>query len=234
MGTTAAPYSLPYDDLNEAPDGPLMSSELATAVAGWLSCAQPCLSSARPVPTSGRPMIIRETDTGDIRIYNGSSWDLLGGTGGGGGGSAVNGSWRASSGQSIPNGVDTVVGFGTTELTSPVVTRSTSGAGHKFAVSETGTYSIAVTVRFPDGSAGRRFIELRNSAQTYRYPGASQGGRVEDDPMTLAFSTVVPLTAGAELVVVAAQNSGSSLVLDYQGSSIVDGFVRIAIAKIAG
>jgi hypothetical protein len=79
--------------------------------------------------------------------------------------------------QTIPNSVDTVIGFGTTDTSSTAVTRSTSGSGHKFALADTATYAITAVVRFAAGTAGSRFIELRNAAQTTGYiSDGDQGG----------------------------------------------------------
>ena len=231
---------LRYPSLND-PDNPPQDFEfLAGDVDAQLYRALPCLSTARP---TGVPdgFLIRETDTGLVQVYNapGSTWVPVGGAGGGGGGgggaaaySAVEGQWTPSSAQSIPTS-DAVVAFGTTEIASPIVTRSTSGAGHKFTLTEAGFYQISVTGRFSAGLAGRRFMEVRNAAQTARF--VSEGFTVDDgDTATVNLGVGKRFAAGAEICVIATQSGQTTLALQHEGVSIVPGFVRLNIAKVTG
>jgi hypothetical protein len=235
MGTTSRD-GLRYPGLNDPPNVPQDMRFLAEDVEGQLHKAFECTSTTRPtLDADDAGFLVFETDTGEISRWSGTTWATVG-AGGGGGGSAfvaVPGQWRASSAQSIPDSTDTVLGFGTSEITSGVVTRATSGTGHKFTIGSLGTYVVAATVRWADGADGRRFIELRNAAQTVRYPGASVGHRVEDEPCTLAFTSApLVLAAATELVVIGAQTTGGSLSLEHTGSTITDGFVRLNITKI--
>lgn len=233
MATTSR-FGLRYQGLNEAPNGPLLGEFLATDVEGWLSRAFPCLSTARPAGV-GDGFLIRETDTGLVQIWNagGSTWVPIGGGGGGGAAyAAVEGQWTPSSAQSIGTS-DTVVAFGTTEITSPIITRSTSGAGHKFTLTEAGFYQISVTGRFSAGLAGRRFMEVRNGAQTARF--VSEGFTVDDgDTATVNLGVGKRFAAGAEICVIATQSGQTNLALQHEGVSIVPGFVRLNIAKVTG
>lgn len=234
---TTSRFGLRSPNPNDAPNIPQDIGFLASDTDAWLSRAFPCLSTGRPTGV-GDGFLIRETDTGNLMMYNaaGSAWVQVGGGGGGGGSaySAVEGQWVPSSAQSIGN-TDTVLAFGTAEITSPIITRSTSGSGHKFALTEAGFYEICLTARFTDGLAGRRFVELRNAAQTARIVGASQGFTVDTgDTATLSFGTGKRFAAGTELVVIATQTGQTSLLLQHEGTSIVPGFVRLSIAKVTG
>lgn len=238
MGTTSR-FALRYPGLTDAPNGPEDFQFLAEDVEGWLSRAFPCTSTTRP---AGVPdwFLIGETDTGKLLRYSTASgtWIELGDSGGGGGGgtgggfpTGIAGRWRATSNQSLSNGSDTVLAFGNTEASSSVVTRATSGSGHKFTLAEDGIYAITATVRFVPGNTGSRFIELRNSAQSVRYVAAGNEGGPSATTRQFAITDRFP--AGAELVVIATQSSGGTLTTQYQGDSIQDGFVRLTIVKIA-
>lgn len=238
MATTSR-FGLHYQTLTDAPDGAGLGALLAQDVDALLSKAYVCTSSTRP---TGVPdwFLIGESDTGDLLRYNagGSAWVNLtsvadsggGGGGGGGTGGAVAGKWRATANQSMSNGIDTVLAFGNTETASSVITRATSGSGHKFTLAETRIYAITCTCRIVPGAVGSRFLELRNSAQTVRYVATgSQGGPAAT---TMTFSVTDEFTAGVELIVVATQSSGGTLTTQYQGSSITDGFVRLTVVAL--
>lgn len=239
MATTSR-FGLHYQTLTDAPDGAALGALLAADVDAWLSRAYPVADTAARTALSstgiGSGFIVLQQDDGSGWIWTGSAWLALGGSssgGGGGGGSAVGveGQWRASANQSLPNNTDTVLAFGTTETASSLVTRATSGGGHKFTLAEDATYAITATVRFVPGAAGSRFIELRNSAQDTRFVAdGDQGGPAA---ATRSFSITKRFTAGQELVVIATQASGGTLTTQYQGSSITDGFVRLTIVKVA-
>lgn len=232
MATTPR-FALRYSGLNEAPNAEQLGQFLATDVESWLSRAFPCLSSARPTGVS-QGFLIFETDTGLVQIWNGSAWAQVGTGGGGGGGGGfvgVEGQWKASGNQNIPDGADTVVAFGTTETTSGVVTRATSGSGHKFVLAESGTYAITAVVRFQSGTAASRFIELRDAAQSTGYVSAGDTGG--PGAVTRHFSLTKRFSAAQELIVIAAQSSGATLATDAVGSVPPVPRVRLTIVKIA-
>lgn len=232
MGDTAR-FDLRYPGLTDAPNVPLDVQRLAEDVDGWLARAFPCTSGTHPSsPPDG--FLIRETDTGNVLVWNeaGSSWDAVGGGGGGGGGgeAAVEGQWKAASAQSIPNATDTVLAFGTTETPSSVVERATSGVGHKFKLLEDGSYAVTAMARFASGPAGSRFLGLRNAAQTAQFiADQNDGGPAA---ATRNFSITKRFAANTELVVVAAQSSGASLSLVHLGTEPADAYVRLIIVKL--
>jgi len=167
----------------------------------------------------------------DLEAYAVTTDAAIAGLSGGGSGiSGVEGAYRASANQTIPNATDTVIAFGTTETASAAVTRATSGSGHKFTLADAGTYGITAVVRFAAGTAGSRFIELRDSAQTTGYVASGNDGGPA--AATRNFSIVKRFAAATELVVIAAQSSGGALNTDYQGTSPTVYRVKLTITKI--
>jgi hypothetical protein len=235
MATTSR-FGLHYQALTDAPDGAALGALLAGDVDNWLARKYPVADAAARAALSGVPagfMVLQQDDDSEW-TWNGSAWQgiTVGGGGGGGGGSStfIEGQWRASANQTIPNSVDTVIGFGTTDTSSTAVTRSTSGSGHKFALADTATYAITAVVRFAAGTAGSRFIELRNAAQTTGY--ISDGDQGGPAAATRSFSITKQFTAGTELVVIGAQSSGGSLSTDYQGTSPTVYRVKLTIVSL--
>lgn len=236
MPTTTGPAALPFPGPTDPPNVPGDIGLLAQATANLLHKAFPCTDGTKPtgLAVGDRGFLIDNATTGNIERWTGTTWAVIGGGGGGGGGfAAVEGQWTPSSAQSIPN-ADTVIAFGTQEINpNTLITRSTSGSGHKFALNEAGAFGIYVTCRFASGLAGRRFIEIRNGAQTARY--ASEGFTVDDgDTATVNLGIVRRFSAGAEVCVIATQTGQANLSLQHEGASIVPGFVRINIIKVAG
>lgn len=234
MGSTTR-FGLHYQGLSEAPDGAGLGETLAEDVDGWLSRGYPVADAAARTALSGIGVgfLVLQQDDSSGWIWDGSLWVDLGGSGGGGGGgiTGVAGKYRATANQSLTNNTDTVLGFGTTEVTSALVTRATSGVGHKFTLSEDATYAITATVRIAAGTAGPRFIELRDSAQTTGYVSCGQDGGPNAWTGTISITDRFP--AAQELVVVAAQNSGATVSTQYQGSSPTVYRVRLSIVKVA-
>lgn len=233
MATTPR-FALHYQALTDAPDGAALGGLLAADVDAWLARAYPVANAAARTALSGLGVgfWVFQQDDESLWIWDGSTWNALTGSSGGGSSafSYTDGQYRAAANQTLSNSTDTVLAFATTETSSAVVTRATSGSGHKFTLSTTGLYAITATVRFAAGAAGSRFIELRNSAQNARYVSSGdQGGPAAS---TRTFSLTRGFSAGQDLVVVAAQSSGGNLSTQYQGTSITDGFVRLGITKI--
>jgi hypothetical protein len=236
MATTSR-FGLHYQALTDAPDGAALGGLLAGDVDTWLARAYPVADTAARVALSGisAGFLALQLDDDTFWGWNGSTWvgfgdGTTGGGGGGGSGTFIEGQWRASANQTIPNSTDTVIGFGTTETSSTSVTRATSGSGHKFTLLNTATYAITAVVRFAAGSAGSRFIELRNSTQSTGY--VSSGDQGGPAAATRSFSLTKQFTAGTELVVIGAQSSGGSLSTDYQGSSPTVHRVRLTIVQL--
>jgi len=231
MATTSR-FGLHYQTQTDAPDGPGLGQTLATDVDGWLSRAYPVADANARTALSGigEGFLVFQRDNDSVWVFTDASAWLQIGAGGGGGGTGVEGQWRAGANQTLPNATDTVLAFGTTETTSAVVTRATSGSGHKFTLANTAFYAITATVRFAAGAAGSRFIELRNSAQNTRFVACGNDGG--PSAATRTFSITKSFPAGQELLVSATQSSGGSLSTDYQGTSITDGFVRLTIVQL--
>jgi hypothetical protein len=238
MATTSR-FGLHYQALTDAPDGAALGGLLAGDVDTWLARAYPVADANARTALSGisAGFLALQLDDDTFWGWNGATWVGFGdGTtsgGGGGGGSSsafIEGQWRATANQTFPNNTDTVIGFGTTETTSAVVTRATSGAGHKFTLANTATYAITAVVRFAAGTAGSRFIELRNSAQSTGY--ISQGDQGGPAAATRSFSLTKQFTAGTELVVIGSQSSGGSLSTEYQGTSPTVYRVRLTIVQL--
>lgn len=224
MGATTR-FGLRSPELTDAPNGPAQIGQLAGDVDNWLARAFRCTSSTRP---AGVPddFIIRESDTGNLYIWTGSAWAQISGavSGGGGGGSGtgaigtVSTTYTATSAQPIPNNVDTTVAFGVDATTSTEVVKSTSGAGHKFTLGQTRLWTISATVRFPENGTGGRAFDIR-SGSTILAKGGSQSSAT--NPYTVNLSCTRRLAAGAQISVVAWQNSGVSLALDHGGGNTV-------------
>lgn len=242
MGATPR-FGIRWPELTDAPNGPAEFEALAEDVEGWLCRAFPCLSSARPtsVPDS---FLIRETDTGNLGVWTGSAWALYApagaGSGGGGGtGTAptgVPGQWSAGSAQSIPFNTNTVIAFGTTNQASALVTRATQNAGHKFTVSQTGTYAVDATVRFSSGGAGgNRYLALHAADDSARYAAIGNDGG--PGASTLHLSVVRRFAAGAALTVIGAQSQTGGGALSLEPTSAgapTTGWVQISITLVAG
>ena len=241
MATTSR-FGLHYQTLTDSPDGAALGALLAEDVDNWLARAYPVADATARLALSGLPagFTVLQQDDASVWIWTGLLWSggigsSSGGTDSGGGSGSgavgVDGQWRAASNQNLSNGTDTVLAFGTTETDSALVTRATSGSGHKFTLAEDAVYAVTATVRFAPGTAGSRFIELRNSAQTVRF--VAQGDQGGPAAATRSFSVTKRFPAAQELVVIATQSSGGTLATQYQGSSITDGFVRLTICKVA-
>lgn len=218
MGSTAR-FGLRYPDLTDAPNGPDQFEALAEDADGWLCRAYRCTSATRP---SGVPndFIIRESDTGNLLIWTGSAWSSISGSSGGGGGgggtttpaSTISSTFAATSAQSIPSGVDTIVAFGVEQVANAAVTRSTSGAGHKFTLAQTRLWIITATVRFSQDPVGGRTFELQTGSGATL--AKSSGPQDTNAPWTANLSVVRQLAAGSVVQIIAHHNSSSSVSLE--------------------
>lgn len=237
MPTTSGPAALPYPGVTDPNNPPGDFQLLAQATADRLFRAFPCTESTKPtgLGVGDRGFLIDNATTGNIERWNGTGWAVIGGGGGGGGSAftATEGQWVPSSAQSIGT-TDTVLAFGTQEINpGGLITRSASGAGHKFTLNEAGFYSITLTCRFTGGVEGRRFAEIRNGAQTARH--VSEGFTIDaGDTATVNLGIGKRFAAGAEICAIATQSGQATLLLQHEGTSIVPGFVRINIAKVTG
>ena len=229
-------FSFPYPTPADTPDGPTQLKALADISELWAGRAYTVTdTNARNALSGLYPgFLVYQYDDDSVWVWSHTSvWVQVNAdsSGGSSSGAAVEGQWRASSNQNLPNNTDTVLAFGTTEVSSSQVSRATSGSGHKFTLANDGAYAVTATVRFASGKTGSFFIELRNSAQTVRYVADGDNGGTSS--ATRNFSITKRFSAGQELVVVANQSTGSSLSTQYQGSGITDGFVRLTICKLS-
>ena len=74
---TGAPWSIPIPsaDDSDPPNGPAQLGGIATTTASLLGRAFPCTSSGRPSHVAG--LIIYETDTDELRVSDGASWNTV-------------------------------------------------------------------------------------------------------------------------------------------------------------
>jgi len=207
-------FELRYPGLTDAPNGPAQLQALAEDTDGWLCRAFACTSSTRPTITDGRPFIIRETDTTNVLIWDGSAWVLIapaGGGGGGGAGATISTIYSATAVQSPAHNTETTVAFGVDVATDAAVTKSTSGAGHKFTLNQQRLWTISATVQFTENGSGGRAVDIRTTGGTVLAKVGSESS--SENPWTANPSVTRRLAAATEIVVIAWQNSGSALAL---------------------
>jgi hypothetical protein len=221
LGTTAR-FGLRYPELTDAPNGPEQIRALAEDTDTRLSRAFRCTSSTRPtgVPND---FIIRESDTGSVLIWTGSAWaQIAGAVGGGGGGTGATGTvsatYAATAAQSVPNSTDTTIAFGVQLVADNAVTRSTSGPGHKFTLTQTRLWVITATLRFSQNSVGGRTFELRAGSTVLAKASAAINA---DGPYTACLAIARKLTSGTEITAVGRHNAGISLALEPAGGDYV-------------
>lgn len=216
---TISRFGLRVPSLADPPNVPQDAAFLATDVAGWLARAFPCLSTARPTGVADG-FLIRETDTGNLGMWNGttSTWTLyspLGGTGGGGGAVTIDTAsalYEASVAQPISTGVDTVVAFGVQQIADPEVARSTQGAGHQFTLQATRVWTVTATLRFAAHPQGGRTFELRNGAG--KVLGKESGPVDTDAPWTCNLAVTRRMPINTVVFAVARHNAGTGITLE--------------------
>lgn len=225
MGTTTR-FGLPYRELTDSPDIPGATKSLAEGVEAWLGRAIPCLSTARPgSPPDG--MMIRETDTGLRKMWDGSTWvDLAGGV------AETLAEAQFASGasvQTIPNITLTPIAFGSTETPDPNIVRSVRGSGHQFALTYGGRYTVSATVRYAaNAAAGERYAGLYNAAAP-TLPLIGQGGS-GPNAVTCSFSVTKRWAPGTVLFVAGWQDTGAGRALEPSTSGL--GNVRINLTLV--
>lgn len=156
-----------------------------------------CTSATRPAsPVEG--MVVYETDTDRIYVYDGSAWQIN--------------NWFTSSGrvgcrivrganQSINNSSVTTVAWDTESLDSDgFVSGSTIQIPSGFG----GTYSITSVLTYAAGAGNGHYIQVLTGGVTYRLPG------VDADSLQ-TWTGVIALADGDTVVVQTAQFSGGAL-----------------------
>lgn len=117
-----------------------------------------CTSSTRPTGHAGQ--YIYETDTGMVALHDGTNWQYVFATGA----TTQDAEFNMATAQSIANTTDTMVEFGTTNVSSPLVTKAASGTGHTFTLNRSGRWVITTTLRFAaNASAGERYFAIRRT-----------------------------------------------------------------------
>lgn len=212
--------ALRYPALTDSPNGPLAVQNLGLDVESWLNRAFPCTSTTRPSsPLQG--MMIYETDTGEWRGWTGAAWEVIGGeTGevGGGGGQTVvaDAQYSATGNQSVPLNTDTVVAFGTANLSSDYIVRYTRGVGHEFELTIGGLYSAACTLRYPGAGSGPTGTMRSRLMSTASATEPIIEDEIHDDtrPTTLSWSITRRFAAGARIYVATRNTSSTARALD--------------------
>lgn len=168
----------------------------------------PCTSTTRPAGHVGQ--IIRESDTGMTAIYDGSTWRYL--TADGTGTVRTDVEFNASVAQTLANSTNTVLAFGTDNLTSSLVTKATSGAGHQFTLNRAGVWSINCTLRYVASvNARETYVEINGSLGVL---GAQSVVTNVNVATTLNVGLVKAFSAGVVLEINGFQSSGGNLNTD--------------------
>lgn len=138
--------------------------------------------------------------------------------------------YTGSVAQTIPNGADTVVAFGTADYTTSYVTRSASGAGHTFTLNVPGLWAVAAYVRWTTVGAsgtGEKAMHIEDILGLWH--GVSAIPAETDAPVSNHVSFVKYLSAGDSITVEVYQNSGGTEDLE---QNAVFGTPRINLALI--
>lgn len=158
MGTTTR-WGLVYPERFDPPEGWLQLKALADGLEAVLGSALEVADTAArtalgtAIGVGGRGLVVLQVDTSQPYMWLGASWLALGGAGGGGG-SSSRGRWRQTgTAQSIPNSADTVVRLDSDALTTPDITKITSGAGHGFRFERAGVLKGSASVRYATTTA---------------------------------------------------------------------------------
>lgn len=228
MGTTPL-FELPYAELTDAPDGPLVTRLLAETVEGRLSrLHRTPTGSALP---TGMPVDFLTWDeaNGITKRWDGSAWQdyaVAGagsGGGGGGGGPVTSGvvyaGYTADNSQPIASGSDVVVKFGKAGTTDARVERNTRGAGHSFTLTETRVWTITATLRFSQDDSGGRLFRLVTASGAVL--AAASGPIDSDGPWTCSLAVTRRLPAGTTVYIIARHNAGHSVALEADGGNYV-------------
>lgn len=181
----------------------LRASQLSTYV---------CTSTTRPTGHSGQ--WIYETDTQMLAINDGSTWRYIAATGA----VAQDVEYNMATAQSIPNITDTLVEFGLANVTSPMVTRTVSGSGHRFTVGRAGRWVVVTTLRYgSSAAAGERYGAIRKNAN----PVSSQGTvkAAVGAPVTFNLTATLRLVVGDIIDVITFQGSGGAASLETNNNS---------------
>lgn len=136
--------------------------------------------------------------------------------------------YQATVDQTIANNGQVFVAFGQANITSSLVTRGTSGAGHTFTVNASGLWWLSTTVRFAALATNSR--EAWMEGPVGRICSSSQAGS-SGSPSTIQLSALIWADSGSAFAVGVFQNSGGSATLSFDTTNALG---RIDIAYILG
>lgn len=234
MATTSR-FALHYQALTDTPDGAGLGQALATDVDGWLARDYPVANATARTSLTGVPegFRVRQQDDGSGWVYtNSATWQQIYAAGGSGSvaGLLGIGFWSASSVQSFATATETPVAFGNEDQALSGVTRNAKGAGHSFTVTA-GSYIARASVRWASGTAGSRFLGLRENADVIQY--ASDQGDGGPNASTRQFAVPLVLPSTTTIYVVGSQSSGGSLnTQPTSGSQNPSGYVQFSLMRL--
>lgn len=198
MATTSR-WGAPYPVKDDPPEGWLQIQSLAEFLDDELGHALELADAAErtalgtAIGSGGRGLIVLQVDTAQPYMWLGASWlALAAAAGGGGGGAGSRGRWRQTgTAQPIPNAADTVVRFDSDGLTTPDITKITSGAGHGFRMERAGVLTGTANVRYATTTAtGVRHahVVIGDNADYLASGGGGEAG--QPVPINLGFGPV--------------------------------------------
>lgn len=136
--------------------------------------------------------------------------------------------YQQSSNMTIATASSTFVSFAQANVTTSMVTRNASGAGHTFTLNKAGIWIITASVRFDPLATNSRqaWIQLGGG----RLNSASQAGSASA-PSTMPLATCQWFDAGSVVAIAVYQDSGGNATL-LAGVSTAEG--RVDLAYILG
>jgi hypothetical protein len=133
--------------------------------------------------------------------------------------------YQAAVAQSIPDSTATPVAFGTADVTSSLVARATSGAGHKFTLGASGLWSVTTTVQFAANGTGERRLNIEDSLGLWHC--SQNSGASAAFPILISLSFTKWLAAGDFVQVEVYQTSTGALNID-ANSLLAAGRINLA------
>jgi hypothetical protein len=124
--------------------------------------------------------------------------------------------YNQSGDQAIGTGADTVAAFATDTATTPLISKTTSGAGHMFVTQRAGVYLMCATVRMRGSAASREMyvgIELFGGGRI----GAQGVPATANFPTTHNAVALYSLPNGQGIRVMIFQSSGASISTEAAG-----------------
>ncbi len=130
--------------------------------------------------------------------------------------SGTDAQYNANATQTVTTGTQPIVAFGQQNKASSLVTRSVSGAGHKFDLGRSGIWAITCCIRWAGANTGERYVLLNSDAGGLCSAGAALS---VSSPFTVSPSATVYLASGTDVWVEVFQNSGGNRDLEFNNST---------------